>query len=388
MGAWAVAALAVRSAEPRGRAWLTWLLPLLAIADLMAAHWYDSPTVDPSYWTKPPPSAQWIKRRPDLIRIYGEGTLASGEPGYASKRVNFLAVRELLAWSLPPVWDLRSTGGETPIRPTRWLRFTGGGSRAQLDVQSLTYIITGEYAHRRLGPGVKVGHVYIHPNPSALPRARLVGQPVYARSEVEATIALRRLDLAMRDRLVVEDPDRPLPEGSAVSGTAAIVREEPDRVEIAVDAQTPAYLFLADAYDPGWSATIDGRPATVRPAQVAFRAVFVPKGKHSVVFRYRPAGLMAGLAISGVGLLAAVVLLLGPFQATPLSSGHGRSDWPRSWPWWLGAALLAIVALSLFKPGPEGGIVPQKRWAQSLHRFTWGAGIEAMNQHRRRPGPG
>jgi uncharacterized membrane protein YfhO len=42
---------------------------------------------------------------------------------------------------------------------------------------------------------------------------------------------------------------------------------------------------------------------------VAFRAVYVPRGRHVVAFRYRPSGFDLGLAFSGLGLLPAVVLL-------------------------------------------------------------------------------
>ncbi len=77
---------------------------------------------------------------------------------------------------------------------------------------------------------------------------------------------------------------------ATVSGTARIVEDLPERVVVETDAATPAYLVLSDTFDPGWSATVDGQPAPIRPAYVAFRAVYLPQGKHTVVFTYRPAG--------------------------------------------------------------------------------------------------
>ena len=81
---------------------------------------------------------------------------------------------------------------------------------------------------------------------------------------------------------------------------------------IETDSTAPAYLVLSDTFDPGWSATVGGQPVPIRPAYLAFRAVYLPQGKHTVVFTYRPAGFVLGLWLSGCGIL------LGCF------SGFGR----------------------------------------------------------------
>jgi len=63
---------------------------------------------------------------------------------------------------------------------------------------------------------------------------------------------------------------------------------------------------LVDAHDPGWRATIDGAPAAVQRANVAFRAVAVPAGRHTIEYLYRPRSITVGLAVSGIALLAAL----------------------------------------------------------------------------------
>jgi uncharacterized membrane protein YfhO len=69
---------------------------------------------------------------------------------------------------------------------------------------------------------------------------------------------------------------------------------------------------LVDSYDPGWRADVDGRPAAVERANVAFRGVAVPAGRHRVTLRYRPPAVGMGLVGSLLGLVAAGVLARRP----------------------------------------------------------------------------
>jgi len=108
------------------------------------------------------------------------------------------------------------------------------------------------------------------------------------------------------------DPSREivLPEGASTlppatfSGTSRLREFRPDRVRLEVATSDPGFVVLVDAYDPGWSAQVDGRPASVLRANVAFRAVAVPAGRHIVELRYRPTTALLGLGISALTLVA------------------------------------------------------------------------------------
>jgi hypothetical protein len=371
---WAVAATAARQANPGRRAGIAALLPVLVIADLLGAHIDDVPAITPRYWTDPPLSARKLKADPSVIRVFGECGRSAGEPGYASEPVDFLSVRDALDWSLAPIWGLATSAGEMPIVSRRLIEYynhtrTGWG---QFDIESVTHLLTSLPFVPGLGPGEPAETTYLYRNRGVLPRVRLMGRPLYVADERSAIAALNRLGPARRDRLVIEDPDRPLPESAEVSGTATLTRKWPERAEVAVEAGTDAYLILADTFDPGWSATLDGRSAPIRPAWVAFRAVSVPRGRHVVVFGYRPSEFDLGLAVSGIGLLPAVVLLAWPRRGTPLAPEHERLAWLRQWPLtWL--AILVLIVLTSSVTVENGHLVPHPRWVGSFHRFTWGA---------------
>ena len=71
-----------------------------------------------------------------------------------------------------------------------------------------------------------------------------------------------------------------------------------------VEAETAgdATLLIADAWWPGWEATIDGARASILPADVVLRAVPWPAGRHVLEMRYRPPEVAAGLLASALGL--------------------------------------------------------------------------------------
>jgi len=148
--------------------------------------------------------------------------------------------------------------------------------------------------------------VYRVPDP--LPRVFAVGA---ARVLVGRAAAAALVDPAF-------DPRREavLSEGSSIGGGSGsrtesrLVEYAPDRVEADVDTNVPAYLVVVDAWAPGWRASVDGVPAAVLRANLAFRAVAVPPGRHRVELRYRPRSVRDGLVVSGLAVLGCLALAL------------------------------------------------------------------------------
>lgn len=79
-------------------------------------------------------------------------------------------------------------------------------------------------------------------------------------------------------------------------------RLRPEEVQVRVQAVRPALLVFAEAYFPGWTATLDGRPVDLLRVNYLFQGVEVPAGDHEVVFKYEPGSLRLGLMASGVSV--------------------------------------------------------------------------------------
>jgi uncharacterized membrane protein YfhO len=68
------------------------------------------------------------------------------------------------------------------------------------------------------------------------------------------------------------------------------------RVEIDAESPDGGWVVLNDVWHPWWRAEVDGQPVPVERANVLFRAVAVPAGRHRVVMAFRPlAGVIEAL---------------------------------------------------------------------------------------------
>ncbi len=100
------------------------------------------------------------------------------------------------------------------------------------------------------------------------------------------------------------------------SGSAEIISYTPSQVKIRTETYSDEILILADQYDDGWKARIDGKDSKISPANLVFRAVKVPVGKHEVVFTYWPKSFDIGLKMSLVTtlIISSIVLIAVKFS--------------------------------------------------------------------------
>jgi uncharacterized membrane protein YfhO len=108
---------------------------------------------------------------------------------------------------------------------------------------------------------------------------------------------------------VLEAPPEVVRTG-AVSEPSAVVRivsESPETLVFEVDSSGPGYLVLADAWYPGWEATVDGGPAPILHADLLLRAVSLAGGHQLVTFSFHPRSLRMGLGLSLAGLIGLAV---------------------------------------------------------------------------------
>jgi hypothetical protein len=144
--------------------------------------------------------------------------------------------------------------------------------------------------------------------PDPLPRAYLVSGA--RRGSTAAELLAAAADLDIGREVLLHGLDARVAADPAFVGRVHALHIRGDRVRAEVEASGPGWLVLVDTYDAGWRVEIDGRAAPLLRANVAFRAVAVPAGAHTVEMVYRPTSVSVGLAVSIAALGVLVVLAL------------------------------------------------------------------------------
>ncbi|HEX5414854.1 MAG TPA: oligosaccharide flippase family protein [Chloroflexota bacterium] len=165
--------------------------------------------------------------------------------------------------------------------------------------------------------------VLVYERPSALPHAFVVGQ---ARSVPNADAAFAAMAgpgfQPAREVVLVGQAER-----GGGSGTAEITSYQFDQVTVRATTSGPAWLVLADANAPGWTATRDGDSSTVLTADGDLRAVYLPAaGSHVIVFKYRPFSLLVGGYVSFLALVVLVLAASAPLWRRLLGHYVGQAE--------------------------------------------------------------
>ncbi len=73
-----------------------------------------------------------------------------------------------------------------------------------------------------------------------------------------------------------------------------------------IEMNKPGMLFFSVPWDKGWTARLDGQPATIEKLNLGFVGLMVPAGMHDIEFTYFPPGLLLGSLMSLVSIAVLV----------------------------------------------------------------------------------
>ncbi len=164
----------------------------------------------------------------------------------------------------------------------------------------------------------------IFENQTVLPRAFVIGQVTETSNSSQGTKLARLLEqINPRETLLLPQDILPRDSDRTPFAEASIESYSNNEVRVRASSSGHGYLVLTDLFHPGWSATVDGQPTTILPADIAFRAVPLAPGEHSIVFRFVVPGWKAGAIVSALSWLAVSLIAL---RSSTLIAGRSAKE--------------------------------------------------------------
>lgn len=152
-------------------------------------------------------------------------------------------------------------------------------------------------------------HALVYKNNRAVERGFMLYRVRRIRGVSEAVAIMKRRPLVYTRTALIEGD---FPESGLIGGEGearvSFNQYRANRIKIDVETTANGVFILSDAYYPGWRAYLDKKRVPIYPAFGALRAVFMPEGKHELVFRYRPWSFTFGLLLTLVGLVLFIFL--------------------------------------------------------------------------------
>ncbi len=174
-----------------------------------------------------------------------------------------------------------------------------------LDLLGVEYVIFRGSPPAGLKPPFAGDDYWALRNPSALPRVFVPNRAEIVPDEQQRLAKLGSPEFNPRAVVYLETPvDVPAP----MRGRPTILHEKPTEVTVSVTMETPGLVVLADRWDRGWRARLNGESVPILVADHALRAVLVPEGTWILKFSCEPASFTWGLVLFG---LATAVLAGG-----------------------------------------------------------------------------
>jgi hypothetical protein len=291
------------------------LLAAVVILDLAAAGARAYVLASPFIVETRSPLGEYLRAQPGLQRVFTRDDVSSeGWHGLRELEADWIRAAHLLEPSLNVsyrVGNFQAYAGMVPARVERFSRRSGRAHQIpQAGMWGVGWFAVPNSTELAREWGLAPPHEVAAHDP--LIPGYLLRVPRRERAYLAGALASvdRRRGMefvldpaaAGSGRSVIEGP---VPESyRPPRGQARIVDDLPERVSVATASDGPALLVLNDAFAGGWTATVDGRPAEILPANYMARGVWVPAGAHRVEFAYRTPLLREGWLLLGAGALA------------------------------------------------------------------------------------
>jgi len=175
-----------------------------------------------------------------------------------------------------------------------------------LDMLGVRYVIFRGEPPEGLHPLFQSDDYWVLVNSNALPRSFV---PAHVETISSDSDCLDNLASPLFNPREVAYALSPVNLPEHCRGMVEIVSEIPTRINLSPKMETPGLVVLADLWDKGWHARLNGQAVPIMRVNYALRGVVVPPGNSELEFYYRPESFIRGLQLCGAaaGVLATLL---------------------------------------------------------------------------------
>jgi hypothetical protein len=304
-------ALVVRS---RRRA-VPWVVLALVSGDVLSlANGYNvaSPRAELFPLTR---TVEFLRSQPPPFRVFTHGTILPPDTNVAVG-VDHLLSYDNLGFHRTYQWLLSVPIDMDDFASFSFSRDSVDYASPRFDALDVRYVLTDLETDLGDVPGFRLVHeseARVWENTENNGRAWIASRAMNLRQDpVEALQAADPREVALLEET--------WPEPLGGRGTARVIEHFGGLVRVTTSTDGPAMLVLAENRGPGWTASVDGeRPVPTLACDVAWQAVPVPAGEHSVEFRLDSPAWRWGARLSLCGALIALWMLVWPRRRAQLS---------------------------------------------------------------------
>ena len=151
----------------------------------------------------------------------------------------------------------------------------------------------------------------IIPNPAAHGPAWFVQNVKAVNSPTEELAALKEIDT--RTTAVIDiNSFKEAPIATDSNASVSLISYQANKLVYESNSSNNGLVVFSEIYYPkGWVASIDGKKTEIVRANYVLRALYVPEGKHTITFEFKPASYYTGDKITMASSWLTVLILLG-----------------------------------------------------------------------------
>lgn len=206
---------------------------------------------------------------PNFSTFYKIQSIEGYDPLYLNSYAELIAASERKNHSIEPPFGfnriITPRNVESPI----------------IDLLNVKYILSfSDLSSPKFERVFQEGQTKVYKNINALPRVFFVLRAV--ESNINQETANQMFTTNLSQTAFVANLN--LLTNNLAIGKATIVYYSENSIKIETENTGDGFLVLTDAYYPTWKADVDGKLSQVYKTDYAFRGIFIPAGRHKVIF--------------------------------------------------------------------------------------------------------